>query len=271
MQGIKDFIPTERKVAYINSLLKVGFDTIDMGSFVSPKVIPQMKDTPDVIRQIDLSHTSTKLSVIVGNERGAIDACQFEEINYLGFPFSISETFQRRNTNSDLTAALETVKKIKQHCTDNGKDFVLYLSMAFGNPYGDPWSIEIAEKWVEEMDKIGITYISLSDTIGVAKPEVITYFFKELTTRFERIEFGAHFHTTPTTWQEKVESAYNNGCMRFDGAIRGYGGCPMAKDDLVGNMPTENLISFFEAEREETGLDKDRFLEAMVLAGTVFP
>lgn len=271
MQGIKEFIPTSLKIEYINCLLKVGFDTIDCGSFVSPRHIPQMRDTPEVIQNLDLDNTDTKLSVIVANLRGAKDACQFPQIDYLGYPFSISETFQLRNTNSDMNKALVTVTDIMNICEQNGKDFVAYLSMAFGNPYGDEWSIEIAERWVGELDKLGIKYISLSDTIGVAEPDVITYFFRNLTVAFKNVEFGAHFHTTPNTWKEKVEAAYQNGCKRFDGAIRGYGGCPMAKDKLTGNMPTENLAEYFSQLHEDDGLKLKQFDKAMEMAAKVFP
>lgn len=271
MQGIKEFIPTQKKIEYLNTLLKVGFDTIDCGSFVSHKIIPQMKDTAEVIKSLDMTATNTDLSVIVANTRGAEDAVKFEQIRYLGYPFSISETFQVRNTNSNMQKALATVEQIKGISENNDKDFVVYLSMAFGNPYGDPWSIEIAEKWVEELNQRGIQYISLSDTIGVARPEVIEYFFNELTVRFENLEFGAHFHTTPDTWREKVDAAFKNGCKRFDGAIKGFGGCPMAKDDLTGNMPTENLVAYFDEMNEETGLDKEWLKKAMAKAVEVFP
>lgn len=271
MQGIKKIIPTEVKVKYLNALLKVGFETIDMGSFVSPKMIPQMADTPEVVRSLDLRDTNSKLSVIVANVRGAKDAVKFEQINYLGYPFSISETFQVRNTNSDMQKALGFVATAKEICESNNKEFVVYLSMAFGNPYGDPWSIEVAEKWVDELNRLSITHISLSDTIGVAEPPIIEYFFKNLTEKFSNIEFGAHFHTTPDTWREKVDAAFKNGCKRFDGAIKGYGGCPMAKDDLVGNMPTENLVAYFDELKVKTGLDHERLSTAMEMATEVFP
>ncbi|GIV32466.1 MAG: hydroxymethylglutaryl-CoA lyase [Chitinophagales bacterium] len=271
MQGIKVFIPTEAKVEYINALLKVGFDTIDVGSFVSARYVPQMADTADVLRQIHWSESSSKLSVIVANVRGAIEACQYPQVTYLGYPFSISETFQLRNTNSTMEKALKTVASIREIASRKGKGFVVYLSMAFGNPYGDPWSLEIAEKWVAEIDQFQVQYISLSDTIGVARPDVIEDFFKHFTHRFPHIEFGAHFHTTPDSWREKVDAAYHNGCKRFDGAIKGYGGCPMAKDELVGNMPTENLVTYFEEVQESTGINKERLKEAILAASRVFP
>lgn len=271
MQGIKEFIPTDTKVKYLNQLLKVGFHTLDCGSFVSPKAIPQMADTKEVIPQLELSDTDTRLSVIVANVRGAKDAVEFEEVDYLGFPFSISETFQQRNTNSSKAQGLEKVKKIRELADKHNKAFVAYLSMAFGNPYGDPWDIEVAGQWMRELDKIGVEYISLSDTIGVAKPDVINYFFQHLTKDFPGIEFGAHFHTTPDTWRDKVEPAYNSGCKRFDGAIKGFGGCPMAKDDLTGNMPTERLVEFFNEKEVDTGLNEQQFKQAMLMAGEVFP
>lgn len=270
LQGIKVFIPTELKVEYLNALLKVGFDTIDAGSFVSPRYVPQMADTAEVIENISWSDTSTKLSVIVANVRGAIEASRFPQITYLGYPFSISETFQLRNTNSDMQKALKTVASIREVAERKGKEFVIYLSMAFGNPYGEPWSIEIAEKWIAEVDKFNIKYISLSDTIGVARPDVIEYFFKHLTKAFSHIEFGAHFHTTAGTWREKVEAAYKNGCKRFDGAIKGFGGCPLAQDDLTGNMPTENLIAYFDQVKEDIDLNREHLREAMKVAERVF-
>lgn len=271
MQGLKDFIPTDTKVAYLQKLLEVGYDTIDCGSFVSPKAIPQMADTPEVIKRLDLSQTNTKLSVIVANKRGAMEAAKFEQINCLGFPFSISETFQIRNTNSTIKKALERVKVIREITLDNNKEFVVYLSMAFGNPYGDEWSLDIIEHWISELSELGIRYISLSDTIGVAGPDELSYCFGELCPSFEDIEFGAHLHTHPHNWQPKVEAAFKNGCKRFDGAIRGFGGCPMAKDELVGNMPTENLIAYFEENNIPTGLDSSAFAEAKKMALEVFP
>ncbi len=271
MQGIHEFIPTAAKIKYIQSLLAVGFDTLDCGSFVSPKYIPQMADTAEVIRALDLSDTKTRLSVIVANKRGAEDAANFEQIHFMGYPFSISETFQVRNTNSTVEQALDAVKGIQEVCVANNKEFVLYISMAFGNPYGDPWNIEVAERWVEQLEKLQIKYLSLSDTVGVATPDTITYLYKELIARFPAMEFGAHFHTTPTTWRDKIAPAFESGCRRFDGAIKGFGGCPMAKDELVGNMPTERLLEFFEEKGVYTGLDKTAFGKSMALAGEVFP
>jgi hydroxymethylglutaryl-CoA lyase len=271
MQGIKQFIPTDKKVAYINALLKVGFDTLDMGSFVSPKWVPQMADTVDVLKQINTEGSKSKLSVIVANMRGAHDAVKYHSITYLGFPFSISETFQHRNTNAGLDKAYETASEMISLCNAHNKQFIAYLSMAFGNPYGDEWSVEVAEKWIKKLQKIGANYIMLSDTIGVADATTIEYFFKNITRIFPGIDFGAHFHTTPTTWKQKIEPAYINGCKRFDGAIKGFGGCPMAKDDLTGNMPTENMVDYFTNKGIDTGLDLDAFAAAMELSKEIFP
>lgn len=271
MQGIKDFIPTEKKVAYINALLRVGFDTLDMGSFVSPKWIPQMADTSKVLEAIEIGSSKSKLSVIVANIRGAEDAVQYDKITYLGYPFSISETFQLRNTNTDLEKTYETAAEMQHLCNKHNKQFIAYLSMAFGNPYGDEWSKEVAEKWISKLKAIGVNYIMLSDTIGVANESTIEYFFKNITTLFPTIDFGAHFHTTPTTWKSKIETAYKNGCKRFDGAIKGFGGCPMAKDDLTGNMPTENMVEYFSALKIESGINLNAFEEAMQMAIEIFP
>lgn len=270
MQGIERFISTEQKVAYINALLKVGFDTIDFGSFVSPKVIPQMQDTWKVINRLDLSDTDTKLLAIVANERGATAATAYSQIDYLGFPFSISETFQMRNANTKLLKAFETVKNIKEICLQNNKELVVYLSMCFGNPYGDFWDESIVEHWADRFVQMGIETISLSDTIGVAEPKQIAQIFNNLTTCFPETEFGAHLHTESHNWKEKVEAAYQNGCSRFDGAIKGFGGCPMAQNTLVGNMPTEKLVDFFTEERADFFIDNDAFLDAQKIANEVF-
>lgn len=271
MQGLKTFIPTEVKAKYLNLLLQVGFDTLDFGSFVSPKAIPQMRDTAEVLAQLDLSNTNSKLLAIVANYRGAEAAAAFPEIDYLGFPFSVSETFQLRNTNATIADSLDRVKRIQELCVKQDKEMVLYLSMGFGNPYGDPWNAETIMHWVEELSKIDIRIFHLSDTIGVAKPPSIEYLFGELIPAYPDLEIGAHFHTTPQTWEEKVAAATAQGCVRFDGAIRGYGGCPMAKDDLTGNMPMENLVHFFRDQSLETGVDFDRFQEAYLAAAGVFP
>jgi hydroxymethylglutaryl-CoA lyase len=271
MQGLHDFIPTETKAAYINQLLKVGFDTIDFGSFVSPKAIPQLKDTAAVLNQLDLSSTKSKLLAIVANQRGATDACNFEEIDYLGFPFSISETFQQRNTNSSIEESLVRVADIQNLCIKNNKKLVVYISMAFGNPYGDLWNSDIVIEWTQKLANLGIEIIALSDTIGVSNPENISYLFGNIIPEFKNVEIGAHLHTTPTTWKEKVNAAYNNGCKRFDGAIKGFGGCPMATDDLTGNMATENLIQYFNQNKIELGLSNSEFEKSMTDALEVFP
>lgn len=271
MQGIHEFIPTEKKVAYINSLLKVGFDTIDFGSFVSPKAIPQLRDTAQVLDQLDLNNTKSKLLAIIANVRGAQDAVEFDEISYLGFPFSISETFQQRNTNASIAESLTRVEEIQDLCVRNNKELVVYISMAFGNPYGDEWSSEVAIAWTKRLAGLGIKIIALSDTIGVSNPENISFLFSKLVTEFPRIEIGAHLHTTPDTWEEKVHAAYSNGCKRFDSAIKGFGGCPMATDKLTGNMPTEKLLSYFTKHKIATGINEQAFNESLLLAGTTFP
>ena len=271
MQGIHDFIPTEKKVAYINSILKCGFDTVDFGSFVSPKAIPQMRDTAQVLEQLDLSGTKSKLLSIIANVRGAQDAIEFEEIYYLGFPFSISETFQQRNANSTIAESLKRVEEINDLCIRNKKELVVYISMAFGNPYGDEWSSDVVVSWTKRLAQMGIKIIALSDTIGVSNPENISYLFSKLIPEFPGVEIGAHLHTTPDKWEEKVHAAYVSGCRRFDSAIKGYGGCPMATDKLTGNMPTENLIHYFNKNNIVTGLDENAFAEAMQLSGSTFP
>lgn len=251
MQGIKSIIPTHIKVQYIQSLLRVGFDTIDFGSFVSPKSIPQMADTKAVLSGLDLSNTSSKLLAIVANKRGAIDASQFEEIDYLGFPFSISEIFQMRNTHKTIKESMSTLQAILDIASNSNKNVVVYLSMGFGNPYGDPWNVEIVSQWVDNLAELGVKTLSISDTIGCATPKSIELIFNDLIDRYPNIEIGAHFHTTKSSWYEKVDTAYNAGCKRFDGAIQGYGGCPMAKDELVGNMPTEKLLSYVTSKGKD--------------------
>lgn len=249
MQGIKQFIPTEKKVQYIQSLLRVGFDTIDFGSFVSPKAIPQMVDTAEVLAQLDLSKTKSKLLAIVANLRGAQDACQHPEIDYLGYPFSISENFQMRNTHKTIAQSVDLLNDILSTADQANKKVVVYISMGFGNPYGDPWSVEIVGEWTEKLSKMGVEILSLSDTVGTSNPENIDYLFSNLIPKYQNIEFGAHLHTTPSTWFEKVDAAYNAGCRRFDGAIQGFGGCPMAKDELTGNMPTEKVFSYLTTKK----------------------
>ena len=252
MQGIKPFIPTERKVAYIQSLLRVGFDSIDFGSFVSPKAIPQMQDTAEVLAQIDLSQTRSKLLAIIANTQGALSAAKYNEIQYLGFPFSISENFQMRNTHKTIAESLVTLQEILEIADKSNKEVVAYLSMGFGNPYGDPWNVEIVGEWTQKLSDMGVKILSLSDTVGSSTPDVISYLFSNLIPKYPAIEFGAHLHTTPDKWFEKVDAAYQSGCRRFDGAIQGFGGCPMATDNLTGNMPTEKLLSYFTTQKENT-------------------
>jgi len=271
MQGIKEFISTEKKAAYINTLLKAGFHTIDFGSFVSPKAIPQMQDTAAVLSKLQLGDTKSKLLAIVANQRGANDAVQFDEITYLGYPFSVSETFQIRNTNATIEESLKRVESIQSLCIQRNKQMVVYVSMGFGNPYGDEWSVEIVQQWVNKLADMGIKILSLSDTIGVSTPESISYLFDNLIPPYPDVTFGAHLHTPPHNWEEKIVAAYENGCRRFDSAVKGYGGCPMAKDKLTGNMATENLLSYFDKIGVDTALNKDVFGTAMEIAYEVFP
>jgi hydroxymethylglutaryl-CoA lyase len=273
MQGLKEFVPTETKAAYINQLLKVGFDTIDFGSFVSPKAIPQMRDTAEVLQSLDLGSTRSKLLAIVANQRGANDAARFDEITCLGYPFSISETFQIRNTNATIEESLVRVAEIQEICLSTGKTLVVYISMGFGNPYGDPWNAEIVIQWVDKLSDMGIKILQISDTIGVSNPDNISYLFSKLVPYYQpkNVEIGAHLHTEPHNWQEKIAAAWNNGCRRFDGAIKGFGGCPMAKDDLTGNMPTENMVGFFNRAGIDNGIDMTEFRRAMEMALEVFP
>jgi hydroxymethylglutaryl-CoA lyase len=270
MQGIPEFIDTAIKAAYINQLLEVGFDTIDFGSFVSPKAIPQMRDTAEVLSLLDLHHSKSKLLAIVANVRGAEEALLFPEIDYLGFPLSLSETFQQRNTNASIAEALNTVEEIQNRCEIRGKTLVTYLSMGFGNPYEDPYSPELVAEFVEKLNQLGIKIISLSDTIGVATPELITSLFDVNVSAFPNIEFGAHLHSTKVAIAEKVLAGLKGGCTRFDGALKGYGGCPMAKDELVGNMATEVMIETLEQAGENLNLNKTELAEAMKLANYVF-
>jgi hydroxymethylglutaryl-CoA lyase len=270
MQGIKPFIPTERKVAYIQSLLRVGFDSIDFGSFVSPKAIPQMQDTAEVLAQLDLSQTTSKLLAIIANTKGAEIASQHKEIKYLGFPFSISENFQMRNTHKTIAESLITLQEILEIADTSNKEVVAYLSMGFGNPYGDPWNVEIVGEWTEKLSTMGVKILSLSDTVGSSTPEVISYLFSNLIPKYPAIEFGAHLHTTPDKWLEKIDAAFKAGCRRYDGAIQGFGGCPMATDDLTGNMPTEKLLSYFTANKEKTNLNPLSFESAYNEASKLF-
>ena len=268
MQGRHAFIPTAVKTAYIQQLLACGFDTLDFGSFVSPKAIPQMRDTAAVVEGLDLSATRTKLLAIVANRRGAIAALKHPQIDYLGYPFSVSETFQLRNTNATLADSVERVKQIQELTLRAGKQLVIYLSMGFGNPYGDPWNVEVVEQWLARLAGLDIKIFQLSDTIGVSSPASITYLFSSLIPRYPHLEIGAHLHTTPATWEEKVTAAAEAGCTRFDGAIRGFGGCPMARDELTGNMPTERLVGYFGGGR--SGVDLECFAGAMAASSEVF-
>ena len=270
MQGLPNFIPTEVKATYINQLLMVGFDTLDFGSFVSPKAIPQMRDTAEVLSKLDLERSNTKLLAIVANERGAEDACQFPEIHYLGYPFSISETFQQRNTNASIAESLERTQHIQELCIKHQKELVLYISMGFGNPYGDPWNVDIVQQWVNRLVPMGIRIFSLSDTIGCSNPQNISYLFSNLIPAYKEVEFGAHLHTQPHNWREKIEAAWLSGCRRFDGALRGFGGCPMAKDELTGNMAMENLVSYLDEQSVEPGLDRSAFGKSLRMADEVF-
>jgi len=267
MQGISKFIPTDIKGLYINQLLKVGFDTIDFGSFVSPKTIPQLRDTAKVLAQLDLENTSSKLLSIIANNRGAVDACSFEEINYLGFPLSVSEQFQKRNTNKSISEALIDVEKIQNLTLRNNKELVVYLSMAFGNPYSENYHPDIVAELTEKLYDMEIGIVALSDTIGVSDPKNIAPLFDTLIKEYPTIEFGAHFHTTTEAWEEKVDAAYQNGCRRFDAALKGFGGCPMAKDDLIGNMPTEKLITYFN---EDLGLSGVELEKGLSLTSSIF-
>ena len=271
MQGIDEFIPTKNKIAYLQSLLQVGFDTLDFGSFVSPKAIPQMRDTEAVLSELDLSKSDTKLLAIVANLRGAQEAARHSEIQYLGYPFSVSEIFQQRNTNKSIAESRVLVKQILEICAASGKELVLYVSMGFGNPYDEAWSPSIVADFVEDLVQMGVPIISLSDTIGTSNPDSIKQLFGTLIPTFPQIEFGAHLHTQSHNWKEKVAAAYESGCMRFDGAIKGYGGCPMAKDDLTGNMPTEKLITFFNERQLKHGLDLLAFESAYNKALQTFP
>ncbi len=270
MQGIKTFIPTEKKVRYLQALLGCGFDTIDFGSFVSPKAIPQMIDTAEVLSLLDRSKTTSKLLAIVANVRGAKDASVHGAIDYLGYPFSISENFQMRNTHKTIAQSVATLKEIHEIAAGSGKEVVTYISMGFGNPYGDPWSVEVVGEWTERLADMGARILSLSDTVGTSDPETIDYLFSNLIPQYPEIEFGAHLHTTPTKWHEKVDAAYKAGCRRFDGAVQGFGGCPMAKDELTGNMPTEKMLSYFTTEKAKTGVDWMAFEAAYNKATELF-
>jgi len=270
MQGWKNFISTEKKIEYINSLLKVGFDTIDFGSFVSAKAIPQMVDTKEVIGNLDLGIGNTKLLAIVANTRGAEEAAVFDQITYLGFPFSVSETFQQRNTNSSIEESLKRVEEIQNLCINKNKKLVIYISMAFGNPYNDLYDEDIVFNWVEKLVEMDIDIISLADTVGVASPEQVYDMTSYLAESLPATEIGVHLHSTSENWHQKLEAATKAGCKRFDGALKGIGGCPMANDDLVGNMNTEWMISYFEKKNIATSLNKEALAESLRIAGEIF-
>ena len=270
MQGWKSFIQTEKKIQYINSLLKVGFDTLDFGSFVSAKAIPQMADTKEVVDKLEFDRTKTKLLAIAANARGASDAAQYDQITYIGYPFSISETFQKRNSNSTIEESVIRVDEIQNICIKNKKELVIYLSMGFGNPYGDLYNADILLKWAGEMVKRNITIISLADTVGVATPDQIEYALNTLIPEYKDVEFGVHLHSRADNWKPKFESAFNAGCKRFDGALKGIGGCPMAQDDLVGNMRTELIIDFLEEKNVPTGINTQALQESLLLANQIF-
>ncbi|GAA4467927.1 hydroxymethylglutaryl-CoA lyase [Nemorincola caseinilytica] len=270
MQGWDRHIPAAEKAEYLNLLLRVGFDVLDFGSFVSAKAIPQLADTKEVLSMLDLSATRSKLLAIIANTRGAEEAVQYSEISYLGFPLSISETFQMRNTNKTIEQSLVQVQEIQDLCVRHSKELVVYISMGFGNPYGDPYNAEVAIQQVGKLVRMGIGTIAMSDTVGVATPHNISYIFNSLLPEFTGTNIGAHFHSTADTWREKVGAAYNAGCRRYDSAIRGIGGCPMAKDDLVGNMATEHLVDWCDEHQLPLQLDKEAFRAAWEMAGRVF-
>ena len=270
MQGWKEFIPTEKKVEYINSLLKIGFHTIDFGSFVSPKAIPQMADTRTVLDELRLDDTKTKLLAIVANVRGAQEASVYDKITYLGFPFSISETFQQRNTNSSIKDSLARVEEIQNICSKTNKQLVVYMSMAFGNPYGDEYNGEILLNWTKEIMERGVKIISLADTVGVAEAEQISSALASLVPNYPNIDFGVHLHSTPKNWEDKLEAAFTSGCVRFDGALKGIGGCPMANDELVGNMNTEWMIHYFKGMDKLPQLDFEALQNSLSIADEIF-
>ncbi|MBT1705201.1 hydroxymethylglutaryl-CoA lyase [Chryseosolibacter indicus] len=271
MQGLEQFIPTQKKIEYINKLLEVGFDTIDFGSFVSSKAIPQLRDTSEVLEKLNVQRSNSKLLAIVANTRGAEDAAKFERITYLGFPLSISETFQKRNTNKSIAEALNTVEEIQNVCVKANKTLVTYISMGFGNPYGDPYDVSLVAKFVDILVSLNISVISLADTIGVSSEENITSLFKDLSRQYPFTEIGVHLHSNPFTAIEKINAAYLAGCKRFDGAIRGYGGCPMAKDELVGNIATETIVNYLQGKGVSLDFNKTAFAEAQSLADRIFP
>lgn len=270
MQGIKTFIPSKEKLRYLQLLVDCGFDTLDVGSFVSPKAIPQMKDTAEVLNLLDLSKTQTKLLTIVANTRGAVDACKFEQVDYIGYPFSISEIFQMRNTHKTIAQSQDILQEIITIAHAKNKEVVVYISMGFGNPYGDPWNSEIVSLWVEKLVQMGIKIVSLSDTVGSSTPPIISQLFSDLIPKYPHVEFGAHLHTSPLTWFGKIDAAFNAGCRRFDGAVQGFGGCPMAIDELIGNMPTEKILTYITKEKLLTNFNWMRFESAYNQATILF-
>jgi hydroxymethylglutaryl-CoA lyase len=270
MQGLHNFIPTKDKIEYLNLLLQVGFDTLDFGSFVSPKAVPQMADTAEVLNALNLTNTATKLLAIVANQQGITQAAQYDAITYLGFPFSISETFQKRNTNTNINTSLATVDELLNTCVKSNKTAVIYLSMAFGNPYGDEWNAEIVERWTSVLAEKGVSIIALSDTVGTADHEQVGSLYKTISRQFPKIEFGLHLHSTPDSWEKKVEAGYLNGCTRFDSVIKGFGGCPMASDKLTGNIATENLISYLRDQTAALNINTQKFIEAVNFSGKIF-
>lgn len=271
MQGLLEFIPTVNKIRYLNQLMKAGFDTIDFGSFVSAKSIPQLRDTAEVIQHLAMGNSTTKLLAIVANTRGALEASTYEAIMYLGFPLSLSETFQQRNTNKSIGEALNILEEIKTICVNSNKKLVTYISMGFGNPYGDPYDVSMVLDFVDILKTLGSDIISVADTIGVSTSESIRYLFTSLSSHYPTLEIGAHLHSTPQTAMEKIEAAYQSGCKRFDGAIHGFGGCPMANDDLVGNLATENILTYLENQGIKTGINENELAEAMRIADEIFP
>jgi hydroxymethylglutaryl-CoA lyase len=260
----------KKKIAYLNQLLKVGFDVLDFGSFVSAKAIPQLADTKEVVRKLDMGNTNTRLLAIIANTRGAEDAVQYDEVSFLGFPFSISETFQLRNTNKTIAESLKQVEEIQKLCIARGKKLVIYISMGFGNPYGDPYNAETAIGWFRRLSDLGIEIIAMADTVGVANPETIKHIYANIIPEFPGVEIGAHFHSTQETWEEKIQAAYDNGCMRFDSSLKGIGGCPMAEDELVGNIATENILQWAGQKGIALQLDREEFVKAMMMAAEVF-
>lgn len=270
IQGLHEFVPTQLKIRYINELLKVGFDTIDFGSFVSPKAIPQLKDTAEVLSHLDLERSKSKLLAIVANTRGAHDACEYDAISYLGFPLSLSETFQQRNTNKSIAEAFEDINVMQDLCHDHNKTLVTYLSMGFGNPYGDPYEMPYVSEFISKLKALDVRIISLADTIGVSNPENIDTLFRNITDEFTGVEFGVHLHSDRDTAAEKIEAAYKAGCRRFDGAINGFGGCPMAEDKLVGNIATETILDYFQQHNIPFEYDEKAFQQALNIAPEVF-